>query len=89
MARVSTLRTGRMKNAADLTPLERFTIVKTYLDAHGFSHLSLPRWRAHSSFATPKQKFWLRTEKLQDAEFLDCLSKEQASLIIDSLLERR
>jgi hypothetical protein len=78
-----------MENTKEVSPSERYAIVKAYLDAHGFSHLSLPRWRAHSSFATTKQKFWLQHEKLQDANFLAALSKEQASLIIDSLLERR
>jgi hypothetical protein len=71
------------------SPSERYAIVKAYLEAHGFSHLSIPRWRAHSSFATTKQKFWLQQEKMLDENFLDSLSKEQASLIIDSLLGRR
>jgi hypothetical protein len=78
-----------MTHPKDLTPLERYNIAKAYLDSNGFPFLSLPAWGPYSSFATKKQKFRLWSDGIQDELFLESLTKEQASLVIDRLAERQ
>jgi hypothetical protein len=78
-----------MKPPAELSELERYNIAKAFLDTHGFIFLTLPAWGPYSSFATKKQKLRLWNEGLQDEYFLECLSNEQASEVIDQLRNRR
>jgi hypothetical protein len=77
-----------MEHPKNLSPVERYLIVRDYLDAHGFPFLKLPTWGRYSVYATKRQKFLLREEKMHDERFLESLSKEQASLIIARLLDR-
>ncbi|MBI5425445.1 MAG: hypothetical protein HZA32_15300 [Opitutae bacterium] len=79
-----------MKNKGESLPeLVRYNTVKAFLDGRGFQFFALPPWTPYSEFATKKQKLRLWTEGFQDEAFLECLSKEQASLVIDRLVAKK
>ena len=75
-----------MKTAKELTALERYNFAKAFLDSHGVPTLSLPPWGPYSDFATKKLKFRLWNEGMQNEHFLEILSKEQASVVIERIV---